>query len=550
MLLFSKKKDLKKDSPMVKVDSFNSDTEKGDVEEVSDDLERGLTGRHLQFIALCGSIGTALFVGSGVALVQCGPAALLTSFCVTLIGVFFVMNYLAEMACWMPSTGLGPASFVKKYCEPSLGFATSVMYIYSYAILVPVENIAAVFVIQYWVSPDVVPTAAWIAILFVVMLGFNLITVKFYGESEFIFGTMKLTCILGLIILGFVIFFGGGPDHDRKGFRYWQDPGAFALHVVPDQVNTARFLDIWTAIVRSAFAFILGPELIITAGGECQRPRHNISKASRRFIYRLVIFYIFGVFVITVTVPYNDSSLIGAIDDGASGARASPFVVGIQNAGIPVLNHIVNAVIFMSALSAGNSFLFAGSRALVNLAKEGSAPKCFLKTNRFGVPYYSVSLVGVFGLLAFLNVNSDAAQAFTWLSNLVTIGGFICWIFTGIAYLRWRKAIAYNGLEHEVPYKSPLQPYGAYFAIIYFGLVTITNGYDVFFNFNGSDFVAAYISIPIFILLYVGNKIWSKTPWMIKIEDIDLTTGLDEIEFEEEIPPPSSIHGKVLHWLF
>lgn len=550
MLFFNKKTESKGDSLMVEVDSYKSDIEQGEIYETQNEMRRGLSGRHLQFIALCGSIGTALFVGTGVALTTCGPAALLTAFLTTSIGVFFVMNYLAEMACWMPSTGLGPASFVTRYCEPSLGFAISILYIYLYGILVPTENIVAVFVLQYWVSPDVVPTAAWIAILFVVMLSFNLIAVNFYGESEFFFGILKLTTIIGLIICGIVIFFGGAPDEGRLGFRYWQDPGSFALHLVPDQVNTARFLDVWTAIIRSAFAFILGPELIITAGGECERPRHNISKASRRFIYRLIIFYILGVLVITVTVPYNDSSLIGAISNGDSGARASPFVVGIQNAGIPVLNHIVNAVIFSSALSSGNSFLFAGSRALVNLAKEGSAPPVFLKTNRFGVPYYSVLSVGVLGLLAFLNVDSDAAQAFTWLSNLVTIGGFICWIFAGVAYLRWRKAIAYNGLEDDVPYKSPLQPYGTYFAIVYFGLVTITNGYAVFFDFNGSDFVAAYITIPIFLVLYFGNKLWKKTPWMIKIEDIDLTTGLDEIEEEEEIPPPDSIHGKVLHWLF
>lgn len=549
MLIISDKKPAK-DGLTVDVGSYKSDIEQGEVTELTADLPRGLTGRHLQFIALCGSIGTALFVGSGIALTTCGPAALLTSFCITSVGVFFVMNYLAEMACWMPTPGLGPATFVTKYCEPSLGFATSVMYIYLYGILVPIENIAAVFILQYWVTPEQVPTSAWIAILFVVMLGINLTAVKFYGESEFLFGCLKLTCIMGLIICGFVIFLGGAPDGDRRGFRYWNDPGSFALHQVPDQENTARFLDVWTAIVRSAFAFILGPELIITAGGECQRPRHNIAKASRRFIYRLVIFYIIGVFIITVTVPYNDPSLIGAINDGDSGARASPFVVGIQNAGIPVLNHIVNAVIFSSALSAGNSFLFAGSRALINLARDGSAPKIFLKTNRFGVPYYSVLAVGSLGLLAFLNVDSDAAQAFTWLSNLVTIGGFICWIFTGFAYLRWRKAIAYNGLEDQVPYKSPFQPYGAYFAIIFFGVVTITNGYDVFFNFNGPDFVAAYITIPVFLVLYIGNKIWRKTPWLLKVEDIDVTTGLDEIEFEEEIPPPPTLHGKFFHWLF
>ncbi|CAG8180183.1 unnamed protein product, partial [Penicillium nalgiovense] len=409
-----------------------NDVERGEICTVSElgELLRGLNSRHLQFIALCGSIGTALFVGSGIPLATCGPAPLLTSYLIVCTIVYFIMNYLAEMICWLPIKGTTPASLVTRYVEPSLGFACGWIYWYSYAILVASENTASAIVIQYWISSERVNVGVWIAIFWIIMVGVNLTAVKYYGESEFWFGIIKLSCIVGLVICGLVIFFGGAPAHDRLGFRYWQNPGSFAEHLVKSNRNTARFLDTWTAIIRSSLAFVLGPELIITSSGEVERPRANIAKASRRFIWRLVMFYLCGIFIITVTVAYNDPNLVGAIKSGAGGAAASPFVIGIQNAGIPVLNHIVNAVIFMSALSSGNAFLYASSRCLVGLALEGSAPKIFAKTNRWGTPCYAVSAGALVGLLGFLNVSKSSVQVFNWLTNLITVGGFMCWICT------------------------------------------------------------------------------------------------------------------------
>lgn len=553
-MIFFPKKSIgdNKSNLFVEVNSLSSDFERSDNAESKNrnQVKRGLNSRHLQFIALCGSIGTALFVGSGVPLTTCGPAPLFTSYLVVCAAVYFVMNYLSEMVCWLPIKGIAPATMVTRYAEPTLGFACGWTYWYSYAILVPSESTAAAMVLQYWVSNETVNIGVWIAIFWVIMVGINLTAVKFYGESEFFFGIVKLSCIIGLIICGFVIFFGGAPTHDRLGFRYWNHPGAFAEHLVPTHRNTARFLDTWTAIIRSSLAFVLGPELIITSSGEVERPRANIAKASRRFIWRLITFYIFGIFIITVTVPYNDPNLVGAIDSGSSGAMASPFVIGIQNAGIPVLNHIVNAVIFSSALSSGNAFLYASSRCLLGLAKEGSAPKLFLRTNKFGVPYYSVAAGALIALLGFLNVSSSSVEVFNWLTNIITIGGFFCWICTGIAYLRWRKAIAWNNFEDKVPLKTPLQPYGTWFAIIFFAIVALTNGYEVFFSWNTSNFIAAYITFPFFFVLYVGHKIWYRTPFLTRVEDIDLTTGQDEVEEEKELDPPKSAYEKCMRWLF
>lgn len=267
------------------------------------------------------------------------------------------------------------------------------------------------------------------------ILVLNIVAVSWYGEAEFWFASLKIIAIIGLIILGVVLFFGGGPNHDRLGFRYWEHPGAFKQGYLVSNVNTSRFLAFWTALIKSGFSFIFSPELITTAAGEAVAPRRNIPKATNRFIYRLFAFYVLGSLVIGVTVAYNDKSLLSGVASGGSGAGASPFVIGIQNAGIQGLNHVINAVILTSAWSSGNSWVYAGSRTLYSLAREGQAPKVFTRCNKNGVPYVAVLITWAIGLLSFLNLSSSGADVFYWFTNITTVGGFISWVLVGVAYL-------------------------------------------------------------------------------------------------------------------
>lgn len=231
------------------------------------------------------------------------------------------------------------------------------------------------------------------------------------------FASIKLITILGLIILGVVLFFGGGPNHDQLGFRYWkyQDGyGAFRDYLVPG--NTGKFLAYWIAFVRAGFAFVTSPELIALAAGETVAPRRNIPKAARRFVVRLGIFYGLGSLVIGIIVPSNDPNLLGVHN-----ASASPFVIGIQNAGIEGLNHCINAAILTSAWSAGNAFCYSGSRVLYSLALSNQAPAIFKSTTRFGVPWAAVLATWLIGCLAFLNVSTSGAKVFTWFSNIRSV---------------------------------------------------------------------------------------------------------------------------------
>lgn len=519
-----------------------------------DQLERGLKSRHIQFLALGGAIGTGLFVGSGGILSSCGPAPLFMAYLFMMSIVWVVMNDLAEMVTYLPMRGITVPYFVERFVDPSLAFAAGWNYWYAYAILVGAEASAASLVINYWPGAAKVNVAVWITIILFIMLLLNIIAVQFFGEAEFWFASIKLIAIIGLIILGIVIFFGGGPNQDHvQGFHYWNHPGAF-VQFQKVAGSTGRFLSFWQAFITSGFAFITSPELIAIAAGETVAPRRNIPKAARRFVWRLAIFYGCSSLIIGTLVGSDDEKLLGAISKGQSGANASPFVIGIQRVGIHVLNHIINAAILTSAWSAGNSFLYSGSRVLYSMSLTGQAPRFFSKTTRLGVPWVAVLFTFAIGLLSYLNVSNSGATVFNWFVNISTISGYIAWIIVMVTYIRFRKAMIYHNMLDQLPYRTPLQPYASYFMIGLVSILTITNGFKVFMikPFNASNFVAAYITLPIVLVLYIGHKIWFRGPFVRPLHEIDVITGkkeMDELAAMEEERVASNWLQRFWYWL-
>jgi amino acid transporter len=268
-------------------------------------------------------------------------------------------------------------------------------------------------------------------------------------------------------------------------------------------------------------------------------PRRNLPIAAKRYIFRLVFFYIGCVLSISVICPSNDP----AITSGGSGAGSSAFVVGLRNAGIPVLDSIINAGIIISAWSSGNSFLYLSSRSLYSLALSGNAPSIFKTCSKTGVPYYAVAASSSFCALAYLNVGSSSAVVFNWFVNLTNTSGFISWICCGIIYLRFRKACDVQGIT-DLPYRSKLQPWGSYASIVGFTFLTLINGFNVFWpqNWNVSSFMTAYVGIPIFLVIYGAHRIYAwSDPWAYPPETVDMQTGMAEVLAEET--PPKVITG-------
>lgn len=491
--------------------------------------KRNIKSRHAQMIAIGGTIGTGLFVGSGQALAIGGPAFLFLAYCIISLLVYGVVTAVIEVCTFLPISGSSMAYFCARFVSPSLGFALGWLYFYSFGIIAAYEITAATIVIDYW--PNNVPVAVWITIMLIIIVGLNLCPVGVFAETEFWFAGTKVVMIIGLLILSFILMLGGGPSHDRLGFRYWNDPGAVKTYILegPGGRFTA-FLYVW---VFSGFSFYFGPELIVFTAGEMRNPRKNLPIAARRFFYRLIIFYILGSLAIGVVCNSNSEGLTS----GQGDANASPWVIAIRNAGISVLPSIINVGILISAWSSGNSYLYMSSRALYSLAIAGNAPRVFKRCNKYGLPLPSVIASSCFCLLAYLSVGSSAGVAFNWFISLTNTAGFTSWAVCCIIGIRFRKACQVQGVA--VPYRSRFQPYAAWVCLFFFIFLLLANGFTVFYpgRFTASGFLTTYLGIPIFLALWVGHKLTlgRKEAWLYMPDAVDLKSNLAEIEGDAEV---------------
>ncbi|KAK1774268.1 amino acid permease/ SLC12A domain-containing protein [Copromyces sp. CBS 386.78] len=519
-------------------------------------VSRGLKSRHIQFIALGGTIGTGLFLGIGNAFTHAGPLSVLLGYTFTGIAIFAMMQCLGEMATWLPLPGAIP-QFCARYVDGALGFAVGWNNWYAAAITLCAEISAAALVIGFWEGAQSVNVAVWISIIWLVIIFLNIFAVSLYGEAEFWFASLKIITIVGLLIMAFIVDLGGNPHHERLGFRYWKNPGAMKEYPPQIHGDLGRFLGLFSTLVNAAFSYG-GVEMVAVAAGEAENPRKNIPKAVRRVFWRILFFYVLGSLAIGVLVSSEDKGLLDAQADGRSDAAASPWVIGIKNAGISVLPSIINAVILTSATSSGNAFLYSGSRYLYALAQNRQAPRILLTCSKKGVPYYAVAVTATIGALTYLSVDSNggAAKAFGWFQNLTTIASLFTWCSICVAYLQFYKALKAQGISRDtLVFKSRFQPYTAWFALIYFAMIILFNGFAVFIkgNWNVSDFIAAYIGIPIFFLLYGGWKL-VKRPKFIKPYEADLTTGKAALDAEDEhwqreYKPPVTIIEKIWDWV-
>ncbi|CAG8884716.1 unnamed protein product [Penicillium nalgiovense] len=489
------------------------------------ELHRALKARHITMIAIGGAIGTGLIIGTGEALAKAGPGAILISYAWVGFIVFLVMCALGEMAAWLPLPS-GFTGYAVRFVDPALGFTLGWTYWFKYIILSPNQMTAGAMVISYWIPPEKVNAGVWITIFLVIVVAINYFGVRFFGEFEFWLSSFKVVVILGIILLSFILMLGGGPDHDRKGFRYWKNPGAFNTYKMDGAPG--RFL----AFCRSD-------------GRRGTEPRKTIPRAIKLTFYRILVFYVTSVLLVGTLVPYNSPKLLFALSDDnkkKGSAAASPFVVAIELAAIPILPHILNACILLFVFSAANSDLYIATRTIYGLAREGKAPKIFARTDRRGVPVPALAISSVIALLGYMNVSSDSKTVFKYFVNLVTIFGLLTWIsilVTHIYFVRARKA---QGVpEESLAYKAPLGVAGSYFALGFCILIAFTKNFDVFIhnpktygNFDYKNFITAYLGIPLYLIMIFGYKFATGCKGVDPMT-ADLFTGKDEIDREEAL---------------
>ncbi|KAJ5134736.1 hypothetical protein N7448_000244 [Penicillium atrosanguineum] len=509
---------------------------------------RGATQRRLRnyqvtMIGFCSGIGTGLFVGTGSAYAKAGPAGLLLAYIIVGMVLWSVMQSIAELATVFPTAGSFP-HWATRFIDPSVGFSLAISYGYCYTIAIASETSAAAVIVAYWT--DITP-AVVITVSLVLILAINLMSVRFYGETEVIGGAVKVLCFLGLVIVSIVITAGGGPNGETIGFRFWHNPGAWTDYNGITG-SAGHFLGFLSSFVNASFSFI-GVECVVITAAESVDPHRAIPKAARRVTYRIAFFYVLGALLIGLIVSPNAPGLTS----GSDNANSSPFVIAIKEAGISALPSIVNACILVAAWSAGNSYCWVGSRMILAMTTDHQLPQFFGRCTKNGVPYVAVITAWLFGPLAYLSLGSGgAAQAFTWLLNLSTIAGLIAWACLCFCYIRFHAAMKAQGVSRDtLPWKAPLQPYAAWFGFIGSSIITLVAGFPVFLkgNWNTSNFVASYVGIPIFIIPIIVWKLWHKTQFQ-RAATIDLWSGrLQDGEIMPHKNPRNTLWGRFIDWL-
>ena len=302
----------------------------------------------------------------------------------------------------------------------------------------------------------------------------NVLAVRAYGEAEFWLSGGKVILIFMVFIFTFITMVGGNPKHDVYGFRYWNNPGAFAPYI---HTGTKGKFQGWLACLWSASFTVVGPEYISMVAAESKRPRIYIKNAFKTVYWRFAIFFIGSALCVGIVIPYNDASLVniysGTGSGGGTGA-ASPYVIACRNLGVSVFPHIVNALLITSIFSAGNTYTYAATRTLYGLALEGRAPKALRKCTKGGVPIYCFLIVMCFPFLSFLQVSNGSAKVLNWLIALITAGGIIDYIVMCVTYICFYNACKAQGVDRKsFPYYGYFQPYAAWIGLIWETIIVL-----------------------------------------------------------------------------
>lgn len=481
------------------------------------ELHRGLKTRHITMISLGGTIGTGLYLASGATIAQAGAAGALLAYFSMGVLVYFMISSLGEMATYMPVTG-SFSTYASRFVDPAFGFALGWNYWYSWATTVAVELTAAGLVMKYW-FPNVDPIV-WSAICLVLLFGLNMTSVKGYGEAEYWFSLIKVVTVLIFIVLAVLVAAGILGGH-AYGFENWK--GGQAFH---GGVN-----GLFSVFLAAAFSF-QGTELVGITAGESKSPRKDVPKAVNQVFWRILIFYVSCIFLIGLIVRFDDKNLLGTSDD----IGVSPFTLVFTKAGMPGAADVMNGIILITVLSAGNSGLYAASRVLLTLAQEGKAPRVFARINRHGVPYMALIATTLVGCLTFFCSVIGSGTVYMWLLALSTVSGLIVWVGIAIAHYRFRKAyVAQGRFLEDLPYRARFYPLGPILAITLLTVIIIGQGYSTFTapKFNWMNFITAYIGIPFFLALYGGYKIVKHTK-VVAVMEMDLDSGRQLYLVEQE----------------
>ncbi|MFI6446148.1 amino acid permease [Kitasatospora sp. NPDC050543] len=414
---------------------------------------RGLGSRQIQMIAIGGAIGTGLFLGAGTAISKAGPSLIL-SYAVAGVVIFVIMRALGELLTYRPVSG-SFAEYAREFLGPFAGYVTGWTYWLFWVVTGMAETTAAAVYVNFW-EPSI---PRWIsALVFLVILyAANLISVKLFGEIEFWFSMVKVTAILGMILIGVgVLTLGFSDAGDTASITNLWAEGGFFPKGIGATVMTLQIV---------MFAY-LGVELVGVTAGESEDPQKTLPRAINTLPWRIALFYIGALVIILSVVPWTEFQ-----------PGVSPFVAAFAKMGIPAGAGIINFVVLTAALSSCNSGMYSTGRMLRDLALRGQAPGRLTKLNANRTPAMAITVSALLmGAGVVLNYLAPA-RAFEYITAVATVCGIWTWAMILICQIRYRRAWTGGHLPPPT-FKAPGNLASSWLALAFLALVVVLIGFD------------------------------------------------------------------------
>ena len=402
-------------------------------------LKHGLSNRHIQLIALGGSIGTGLFLGISQTIKLAGPSVIL-GYAIAGLIAFFMMRQLGEMVVEEPVSG-SFSYFAYKYWSPFAGFMSGWNY-WVLNVLVCMAELSAIgLYVQYW-WPEI-PT--WVSALafFILINVINLLHVKVFGEMEFLFSIIKILAIIVMIGFGSWLLASGHAGETASISNLWALGGFFP--------NGLTGLVMAMAIIMFSFG---GIELVGIAAAETQNPTQTIPKAVNQIVYRVLLFYVLTIVVLLSLFPWNQ------IAEGGS-----PFVLIFDSLGSQGVATALNFVVLTAAISVYNGTSYGTSRMLLGLAQQGNAPRFLSKINQRGIPYTAILTSALVTAICVVLNYIFPESAFKLLMSLVISAIVINWTVLSLTHLKFKRKM--NDLNKISLFPAIAYPLGNYICVIF-----------------------------------------------------------------------------------
>ena len=416
--------------------------------------QRGLGARQIQMIAIGGAIGTGLFLGAGKAISKAGPSLIL-AYAIAGLVIFFIMRALGELLMYRPVSG-SFSEYAREFVGPFWGYVTGWTYWLFWVVTGITEVTAAAKYMAFWTHGSF-PQWAFALIFTVILYGANLISVKLFGELEFWFSMVKVTAIVGMILICAGILTIGFSDAAETASvaNLWNDGGFFPKGLG----GTLMTLQI------VMFAF-LAVELVGVTAGESKDPKTVLPKAINTVPWRIAVFYVGALIMILSVVPWSEFQ-----------PGVSPFVAAFEKMGLGIGAAIVNFVVLTAALSSCNSGMYSTGRMLRDLALNGQGPKFLTKLTANGVPLLGTTVSAALMLVGVWINYVAPGKAFDYVVSFATISGMWAWIMILVCQIRYR-AKANRGELPESGFKAPGAPFTSWFALAFIGMVIVMMGID------------------------------------------------------------------------